>query len=172
MDEKWTGEMKADEHGVDAQAGGDIPVPSNPLVSLVRFLAQYQEQLNELRGELLRMTPEECHDALAMKWPVIQGTSNQIKLKRIGELGYDPSLVAEAVDALLADGHETCTAATKRDRDPFEIADEAISLAYPSSSKGKGYWGEQRIPNHGLLRGAIASLIEEDRGTGRMGTVG
>jgi hypothetical protein len=45
------------------------------LLALVRFLAKYQDES-----------------------PVIQGTANQIALKRIGELDYD----AQAVKAMLA----------------------------------------------------------------------
>jgi hypothetical protein len=72
------------------------------LLALVRFLARYQADLNELRDLCMGMTPEECKESLIMKWPVIQGTANQIALKRIGELDYDTKLVAEAVHALRA----------------------------------------------------------------------
>ena len=72
------------------------------LLALVRFLAKYQDDLNDLRNQCIGMTPEECKDALIMRWPVVQGTANQIALKRIGELAYDTKLVAEAVNALRA----------------------------------------------------------------------
>jgi hypothetical protein len=41
-----------------------------------------------------------------------------------------------------------------------EIADKVIAHAYPSD-KGSGWWGEQRIPNYGILRGAIEAAIKE-----------
>ena len=43
---------------------------------------------------------------------------------------------------------------------PFDIADEVIAQAYPDFyNKGRGWWGAKRIPNHGILRGAIAKAI-------------
>ena len=49
-------------------------------------------------------------------------------------------------------------------RDTFEIADEVIEQAYPDvDKKGKGWWGAQRIPNWGILRGAIEKAIREER---------
>jgi len=72
------------------------------LLALVRFLAKYQKDLNDLRNQCISMTPEECKDALIMRWPVIQGTANQLALKRIGEMDYDTKLVAEAVALLRA----------------------------------------------------------------------
>ena len=72
------------------------------LLALVRFLARYQDQLNDLRYKWLAMTPEECQEAVRMEWPIIQRTANQIALKRIGELDYDSKLVAEAVSAIRA----------------------------------------------------------------------
>jgi len=72
------------------------------LLALVRFLAKYQSDLNALRDRCMSMTPEDCKDAIIMQWPVIQGTANQIALKRIGELDYDIELVAKAVNAMRA----------------------------------------------------------------------
>jgi len=71
-------------------------------LALVRFLARYQKDLNDPRNQCIDMTPEECKDALIMQWPVIQGTANQLALKRIGEMDYDTKLVAEAVALLRA----------------------------------------------------------------------
>jgi hypothetical protein len=45
--------------------------------------------------------------------------------------------------------------------DYFDIADKVISEAYPGKP---GYWGAQRIPNYGILRGAIVkALIKVER---------
>jgi len=42
----------------------------------------------------------------------------------------------------------------------FDIADEVIEKVYPdTANKGKGWWGENRIPNWGILRGAIAEAL-------------
>jgi len=41
------------------------------------------------------------------------------------------------------------------------FADEIISKAYPGIyNKGKGWWGDKRIPNYGILRNAIVAAIE------------
>lgn len=50
------------------------------------------------------------------------------------------------------------------ERSAFDVADSVIEEAYPNIyGKEKGWWGEQRIPNYGILRGAIASAIINDR---------
>jgi hypothetical protein len=42
----------------------------------------------------------------------------------------------------------------------FDIADRAISAAYPDiDNRGTGWWGTQPIPNFGILRGAIANEV-------------
>ena len=41
-------------------------------------------------------------------------------------------------------------------KDAFDAADRAINNAYPDfDNKGPGFWGAQRIPNFGILRGSI-----------------
>ena len=48
--------------------------------------------------------------------------------------------------------------------DPFDIADQVIEQAYPNFyNREKGWWGAQRIPNWGILRGAIAAAIYKER---------
>lgn len=74
--------------------------PKSDLLALVRSLAKYQEGLNDLRGRCMSMTPEECKDAIIMQWPVIQGTANQMALKRIGEQRYDRKASWRAIMAL------------------------------------------------------------------------
>ncbi|CAB4187685.1 hypothetical protein UFOVP1155_54 [uncultured Caudovirales phage] len=60
-----------------------------------------------------------------------------------------------AKGATLSGGLELCV---------FDIADSVIEHAYPNIyGKEKGWWGEQRIPNWGILRGAIASAILDER---------
>lgn len=50
------------------------------------------------------------------------------------------------------------------ERDAFDIADAVIEHAYPNIyNKEKGWWGEQRIPNWGILRGSIARAILNER---------
>ena len=39
----------------------------------------------------------------------------------------------------------------------FDIADKIIADAYPGKP---GWWGSKRIPNYGILRGAIAAALE------------
>ena len=47
--------------------------------------------------------------------------------------------------------------------DLFKLADSAIEKAYPNilDRKEKGWWGAKRIPNFGILRGAIVSLLSD-----------
>ena len=47
--------------------------------------------------------------------------------------------------------------------DTFDIADIVIKHVYPGDKLG--YWGAQRIPNFGLLRGAIERAVREARDT-------
>lgn len=46
-------------------------------------------------------------------------------------------------------------------KDEWEISDDVINEAYPSFTKaGRGrFWGAKRIPNSGILRGAIAKAL-------------
>lgn len=82
-------------------------VDSSDLLALVVFLAKHHDELEALRYSLYAMTPEECKDAVVMKWPIVQGTRNQINLKRIGEMDYDSKAVGRAVTAILeANGQE------------------------------------------------------------------
>lgn len=76
-------------------------VDSSDLLALVVFLAKHYDQLEALRYSLYAMTPEECKDAVVMKWPIIQGIKNQINLKRIGEMEYNSKAVGRAVAAIL-----------------------------------------------------------------------
>lgn len=46
----------------------------------------------------------------------------------------------------------------------FDLADAAIEEAYPNFyNKEKGFWGDKKIPNFGILRGAIAKAILKER---------
>jgi len=42
----------------------------------------------------------------------------------------------------------------------FDIADKVIAEAYPGKP---GWWGAKRIPNYGILRGAIVAALEVER---------
>lgn len=51
---------------------------------------------------------------------------------------------------------------TNNEREAFAIADKVIKEAYQDfNNKGNGWWGNERIPNYGILRGAIAKAIRE-----------
>jgi len=44
----------------------------------------------------------------------------------------------------------------------FDIADMIIGRVYPDVfKKGRGWWGAKRIPNFGILRGAIAKALSD-----------
>ncbi len=52
-----------------------------------------------------------------------------------------------------------------KEQDIFDVADSIIEEAYPNIyGKEKGWWGEQHIPNFGILRGAIAKAIVDESG--------
>lgn len=53
---------------------------------------------------------------------------------------------------------------TNNEREAFAIADKVIKEAYQDfNNKGNGWWGDERIPNYGILRGAIAKAICEEQ---------
>jgi len=46
----------------------------------------------------------------------------------------------------------------------FAIADSVINKVYPDfNKKGKGFWGDERIKNYGILRHEIAKAILDER---------
>lgn len=46
----------------------------------------------------------------------------------------------------------------------FNIADSVIERAYPNNDKKeRGRWGEQHIPNFGILRMSIANAVAAER---------
>ncbi|MGS0941603.1 hypothetical protein ACVA51_13725 [Pseudomonas luteola] len=69
---------------------------------LIRFLAQLYCQLDHLRYETIKLPEGEIVDYMINKWPVVQGTANQIRLMRLGEMPYDSGKLAAAIDACLA----------------------------------------------------------------------
>lgn len=93
----------------ESPTGGPSGLPPVPLfasvsredlIHLCIFLAGYQAKLQDVRGECMSMVGEEkakAWETVIYRWPVIQGTCNQIHLLRIGELEYDPSAVSRAV---------------------------------------------------------------------------
>lgn len=60
------------------------------VLDLVRFLANTYTEID-------RFVYENCDGNALMKYPVVQGTSNQIKLNRIGEQSYDKARIGKAV---------------------------------------------------------------------------
>jgi hypothetical protein len=73
----------------------------NELLALVCFLAKLHTDLDALRWRIVKMTSEECQEALIMEWPEIQGTRNQMDLKKIGEIEFDRKDVRIAVNQIL-----------------------------------------------------------------------
>ena len=72
------------------------------LKDLVRFLANQWVVMDRARYEAARMNSiEEARHHLLMKVPVIQGTRNQMDLKKIGEQEFKSENLRKAVDLLL-----------------------------------------------------------------------
>lgn len=107
-----------------AQAG---QVPEG-MPDLCRLLAKLYCELDELRYQTARLPADEIADAMLFKWPVLQGTRNQLNIKRISEQPYDESKLQSGVAALLA-AAPGCT------EEPF-----------PSPQKQSKPCGECRLP--------------------------
>ena len=74
------------------------------MLDLVRWLAETTMDWHRRRHNALSFEGEECRNYLAMHFPTIQGTMNQINLEKIGEQDYDIKKVGKAVKWLLEEG--------------------------------------------------------------------
>jgi len=81
--------MKAQKTAIEAR---EIPVE---ILDLVRFLANTWTEIDAF-------VYEHCDGEALMKYPVIQGTRNQINLKKIGEQSYNLKKIREAVEWMLS----------------------------------------------------------------------
>lgn len=110
---KWeTAQVMAANHfdyaaEFERQARATLAQPSPAVVpeglpDLCRFLAKLYCELDGLRYSTAKLPPEEIADALICKWPVLQGTRNQLNIKRISEQSYDESKLHAAIAAMLA----------------------------------------------------------------------
>jgi hypothetical protein len=72
------------------------------LTDLCRFLAKIYCELDELRYSTAKLPAEQIPDCLICKWTVVQGTRNQLNLKRISEQPYDAENLHAAITHLLA----------------------------------------------------------------------
>ncbi len=84
-----------------SEQGERTEIASTDMLAFASFLAGYQQQLNDLRYALMKLKPAEIKDALIMKWPVIQGTQNQMNLQRVAKLPWTNEQVARAVQFIL-----------------------------------------------------------------------
>ncbi|ENC9802811.1 hypothetical protein ABLG07_005187 [Pseudomonas aeruginosa] len=84
---------------VSAQAQHSVP---DGAADLCRFLAKLYCELDGLRYSTAKLPAEQIADALIFKWPVLQGTRNQLNIKRISEQPYDESKLHSAIAAMLA----------------------------------------------------------------------
>ncbi|MBI8898407.1 hypothetical protein JE005_16820 [Pseudomonas aeruginosa] len=82
-----------------AQAQHSVP---DGAADLCRFLAKLYCELDGLRYSTAKLPAEQIADALIFKWPVLQGTRNQLNIKRISEQPYDESKLHSAIAAMLA----------------------------------------------------------------------
>jgi hypothetical protein len=95
--ERLRGEIKSLSAYVKAGEG----FTCSDLLALVAWLAGYQEHLNSLRYDWIAMIPEECRASVILKWPLVQGTRNQINLKSIGDMPWTSEQVSRAVDQII-----------------------------------------------------------------------
>lgn len=68
---------------------------------LIRFLCAAWYAVDSLRYEAYAMEPEAMKEFLINKWPVIQGTRNQINLMNIGKQPWKSEHVAKAIAYML-----------------------------------------------------------------------
>ena len=75
------------------------------LENAVRFLAKQERRTEQLRADLLLLLHkgeiEEARDVLAMKWPIVQGTRNQLDLEKVGNQECDLSKIQPAIKRML-----------------------------------------------------------------------
>lgn len=69
---------------------------------LILFLAKVYCEMDRIRYETMSVPEGEIVDFMISNWPVVQGTANQIRLMRLGEMPYDSGKLAAAIDACLA----------------------------------------------------------------------
>lgn len=73
------------------------------LKDLCRWLAKSHMQWHKLRHQALYLNDKECKDFLKGKFPIIQGTGNQLNLEKIGEHEVKTENLNKAVKILLED---------------------------------------------------------------------
>jgi hypothetical protein len=61
------------------------------------FLAKLWSDLDDLRYRVMGMSPEGCREAIIMQWPVLQGTRNQMDIRRLGTLPHQPQAIPREV---------------------------------------------------------------------------
>ena len=78
------------------------PEEIDSVIHLARWLAKYQDVLNDLRRKAIAPNVD-TRDMLIMEWPIVQGTSNQIQLTKLGRQEIDLDKINEAVKLLTKD---------------------------------------------------------------------
>jgi len=78
----------------ETNAEVDRVVIPDEVLDLVRFLAETWDDIDQF-------VYKHCDGEALMKYPVVQGTRNQIDLKRIGEQQYSKENLRKAVDWML-----------------------------------------------------------------------
>jgi hypothetical protein len=76
------------------------------IADLCRFLAKLYCELDELRYPTAKLPPEQIAEHMLFRWPVLQGTRNQISIKRISEQPYDQEALHAGIAAMLVRAQE------------------------------------------------------------------
>lgn len=76
------------------------------IADLCRFLAKLYCELDALRYSTAKLPPEQIAEHMLFRWPVLQGTRNQISIKRISEQPYDQEALHAGIAAMLARAKE------------------------------------------------------------------
>ena len=95
--QEMTSEQAAPKPAAAAEAEDrvhPVVIPAEVL-DLVRFLAATWDEID-------RWAYAECGGSALMKYPVVQGTRNQIAMRRIGEQPHNTRNIHKAVDWMLS----------------------------------------------------------------------
>jgi hypothetical protein len=84
----------------------DLEGDKERLSDMAVFMCGLWSETDKLRYKTLSLPDTQIKDYLFGKWPVVQGTRNQINLTSIGEKPYDSANIAKAVKMLLMEARK------------------------------------------------------------------
>ena len=86
----------------DISGVGSTDLLGDEALALGRWLAQAYREMDECRYAAIVLPADECKDHMIMRCPVIQGTRNQMALRRFADGEADKDALARAFAKLKA----------------------------------------------------------------------